>query len=199
MPAPQAAKNTMTSVAVPISAPLQPARARPEPAHWRFASNRHEQAVQDGERRRRIPGHFHVHRQHVRHAVRAGETVREHPARQRARAYGDDPLRRRHGFIDLLQREAHLIGHGTDDQQHVRVARGRRDEKAEPVHVVIRIVELLYFIQACAAVARVHDEDVDGAPERPAQFISRAAARAARPIRRSRPSSAGCPTPRTQR
>ena len=76
-------------------------------------------------------------------------------------------------FVDLLQREPHLIGHGTDDQQHVRMARRRRDEKSEPVHVVIRIVELLHLVQACAAVACVHHKDVDGPPEWLSQLVGR--------------------------
>ena len=64
-----------------------------------------------------------------------------------------------------------MIRHRADDQQHVRVARRGRDEKSQPVHVVIGIVELLHFVEARAAIARVHDADVNGAMERLAEFM----------------------------
>ena len=51
------------------------------------------------------------------------------------------------------------------------MARCGRDEKSQPVHVVIGIVELLDFVEARAAIARVHDTDVDGTLERLAEFM----------------------------
>ena len=137
----------------------------------RFASNRHEQTVQNRQRRRRISRHFHVHRQNVRHAFGANKAFGKHPAGQRARADGNDSFGRRHGIVNLFQCDAHVIRHRADDQQHVGVARRRRDEKSQPVHVVIGIIELLDFVEARAAIASVHDKDVNGAVEWLAKFV----------------------------
>ena len=180
MPAPHSAKKIEMSVGVSIYALHRIAFTPPMYAGG-LASDRDKQAVQNCQRRRRVSGHFHVHRQHVRHAFGADKTFREHAAGQRARADGHDPFGRGHGVVNFFQREPHVIRHRADHQQHVGVTRRGRDEKSQPVHVVIRIVELLDFIEARAAIARVHDDDVNGTLEGWPKFIL--AARGQSPIR----------------
>ena len=80
MPAPQAANNIRRSVGVLIIAALSrlvPCRSQRQGL---LAPDRHQQAVKDGERRRRMPGHLHIHRQHVCYAIAADKALREHAA-----------------------------------------------------------------------------------------------------------------------
>ena len=99
------------------------------------------------------------------------QTFGEYTAGQRTRANGHNPLGRGHGVINFFQRKFHVVRHRADDQQHIGMARRRCDKKSQPVHVVIRIVELLDFVETRAAIARIHDADVNGTFERLAKFV----------------------------
>ena len=57
------------------------------------------------------------------------------PAGDRAGADGDHELRRRHGVVGLLQREAHVLGHRAGDEQPVGVARRGDELDAEAAEV----------------------------------------------------------------
>ena len=90
----------------------------------------------------------------------------EHPSRQRAGPDGDDPFGRRHGVVGLFQGQPHVVGQRPHDQHHVRLPGRRCDEEPQAVHVVVGIIQLFDFVQAGPAVSRIHDQDVDGTPER---------------------------------
>ena len=83
-----------------------------------------------------------------------------------------------------------MVGHRADDEQDVGLARRRRDEEAEAVHVVVGVVEQLDLVQAGAAAAGVHDADVERAAEGRLERRRCASDRRPSPTR-SRPSHVG--------
>ena len=64
-----------------------------------------------------------------------------------------------------------MVGKRADHNHHVSVARRRGQEEAEPVHVVVRIVELLDLVKTGAAIAGVDYENLDRAPKGCAESI----------------------------
>ena len=71
----------------------------------------------------------------------------------------------------LQQRGPHRVRDRAGDQQHIGVARRRRDEKAEPVHVVIRIIELPRLAHAGAAGPGIDKPDMQRAAESASQIL----------------------------
>ena len=79
---------------------------------------------------RRAAGHVDVDRDDLVDALEHRVVV-EHPARARARAHRDHPLRLEHLVVDLAQRGGHLVRHSAGDDQQVGLAR-RRAEALHP-------------------------------------------------------------------
>jgi len=61
--------------------------------------------------------------------------VPERASRDRARADRDDYFRMGHGRVGLLEREVHVAGNGTGDQESVRMPRRRHELNAEASQV----------------------------------------------------------------
>ena len=123
-----------------------PARRR------RGAAHRGQDAAQDLERRRRAAGHGDVDRNHVGDAGRSWRSSRRRcrrcsrSRRSRPRASARASRRR------CAQRVLHVARHRPGDQQHVGVARAGDEPDAQPLEVVVRVVERVDL--ELAAVAR---------------------------------------------
>jgi hypothetical protein len=61
--------------------------------------------------------------------------------------------------------------------EDIGVPRRRRDEKPQPVHVVIRFIDLLDLGEAGAARTPVNETDMEGTAERLLHAVSRLAVR----------------------
>lgn len=121
-------------------------------------------------RRRRAPRHFDVYRDDLCGTSGRDKARTEHPAKQSTGPNRHDALRCRHCLVGLPQGDAHRIGDRTGNEQDIGVPRRRRSEEAQPMHVVIRIVELPRFAHAGAAGAGIDETKVQGPAEGSVQF-----------------------------
>src|SRR5579884_4019764 len=97
-----------------------------------------EDPVQERLRAGRTAGHVHVHGHDLVDAL-DDRIVVEHPARARADAHRDDPLRLDHLVVDLTQDRGHLLAEATGDDHQVGLAGARpEDLHPEPSGVVVR-------------------------------------------------------------
>jgi hypothetical protein len=121
--------------------------------------------VENCERRWRIARNIEIHGQNGAETSSGRKGLAENSSRDGTRAYRHHAFRVGHRFICLHQWSAHILADGSDDEQYVGGARGRREEDTKPVHVVERVVELPHFVEAGSAIPGVDDDDVEGTRE----------------------------------
>jgi hypothetical protein len=61
--------------------------------------------------------------------------IKKGTSRNRTRTNGNDNLRRRHGRIGFRERQVHISGHRSRDEQPIRVPRGGHELNAEAPEV----------------------------------------------------------------
>ena len=110
------------------------------------------------------------------HALEDGVVV-EHPARARAGAHRDHPLRLEHLVVDLAQRRGHLVRDAAGDDQQVGLAR-RRAERLHPEarDVVARRDDRHHLDRAAGEPERVRPHRLRLRPVRPPSRASSASA-----------------------
>jgi len=64
-----------------------------------------------------------------------------------------------------------MIGNRSRHQEHIGIPRCGGKKETQPVHVVIRFVDLLDFAQTGAAGAGIYDPEVKRTPERFPEFL----------------------------
>jgi len=141
--------------------------------HGRLFPDDGQQAMENSKRGWRAAWDNYIDRDHLPDAARSRKTRAKDPARNGASSYRYDPFWGRHRLIGLAQGQPHRIRDRAGDQQDVGITRRRRDEKAEAVHVVIRIVELARLADAGAARPRIDKADVQRPPEDPVRLVLR--------------------------
>ena len=129
-------------------------------------------AFQKGEKaRQKIPGPWRtagnrqVDRNDGARGSDAGIALRKEASRSRAISYGHYPFRVGDGVIGAFERFAHVSGHGTGHEQHVRMAGGGDEPKAETLQVVKGILEGVEFELAAVAGARIDEPEREASPE----------------------------------
>ena len=116
--------------------------------------------MDEGQRRRRAPGNDHVDGNDIGCASTGNEARPENTAGKCTCAGGDYLFRGWHRVICLSEWHPHVVGDGTGDQQNVSLPRGRRDEEPQAVDIIVRVVELFDFAQACPASPGINYTDM---------------------------------------
>jgi len=80
-------------------------------------------------------------------------------------AKGDDDLRIRRLFVDILQCALHVYGDWSCDSQCIRMPRRRDNMDAKPFHVLDSIRQRIHLHLAGIARARIHFADGERTPE----------------------------------
>jgi len=124
-----------------------------------------EKARQEILRPGRTAGNRQVDRNDSTCGSDAGIALRKKAARSGAISYRHHPFRVGDRLIGTFERFAHVSGHGTGHEQHVRMAGGGDETKAETLQVVKGILEGVEFELAAVAGARVDEPEGEASSE----------------------------------
>src|SRR6059036_94138 len=80
----------------------------------------------------RAAGDIQIDRNHRISPIVDFRVINERPPRNRTGAYGDYEFRRRDSVVGLLERQPHVLRHGSRNEQPIRMPRGRDELNAKP-------------------------------------------------------------------
>ena len=129
------------------------------------ASDRHEDAVEQGVRIGWTAGNININRNHRVHAPASGVVLAKDSTATPARAYGHDQARIGRCIVGFSECQFHVTRDRAGYQQHVGMARGGDEVNTEAFDVIDRAVEVYDFDFAPVARTGIYLADVKRAAE----------------------------------